>query len=431
MFTTEPTLSQRIERMIGDTPVVDTHAHLRPGTHAASGLAELLAEPCVVTELRSVGMPESDLSPARSAPERVALALPYLRRMRNTATAWCLYRILRDLFDVYDHELTDAIVPDLLDKVAATGRDPSWPGGVLERANLRTVVNALPADPALATKARPTDLYRLDLTGLTVAGVACDHATLGDVKKPVYFETLCERLGRRPATTGQLDQAVRDWLDRTVTGPVRFASTFLPADRRILPPDESHAQFVLNQVGDEWEVGEADVDGLARFVTWSVMGWLHENKKSLQVLVGSERGLPRAPSSWGSEMAEAFQRFPRVRFDLVVGSEGLIQETAALARAFPNVYVSGYSGRNLVPGTIQTALALRVQTAPMTKVGGFLSDAGCVEWVYARLQLVKKATAGALAQLVATGHYEEDEVPAILRQIFHETPLSLHDLGPR
>ena len=29
MFTSEPSLAQRIERMIGDTPIVDPHTHIR------------------------------------------------------------------------------------------------------------------------------------------------------------------------------------------------------------------------------------------------------------------------------------------------------------------------------------------------------------------------------------------------------------------
>ena len=56
-------------------------------------------------------------------------------------------------------------------------------------------------------------------------------------------------------------------------------------------------------------------------------------------------------------------------------------------------------------------LQLRVQVAPMTKIGGFLSDAYYAEWTYGKLQVVKKAMAAALARLVEAGFYEEEEVP--------------------
>ena len=43
MFTSEPTLSQRIERMIAATPIVDPHTHLRPDELGAPDLAALLS----------------------------------------------------------------------------------------------------------------------------------------------------------------------------------------------------------------------------------------------------------------------------------------------------------------------------------------------------------------------------------------------------
>ena len=102
-----------------------------------------------------------------------------------------------------------------------------------------------------------------------------------------------------------------------------------------------------------------------------------------------------------------------------------------LARQFPNVYASGYWWHNFFPTTIEKIIGLRVQVAPMTKIGGFLCDAYYAEWSYGKLQVVRKAMASALARLVEAGYYEEDEVPPMLRQILHDTPRDLYDLGPR
>ena len=62
-------------------------------------LAGLMGYHWLQTELRSVGMPLSDLDPALPPDVRIRRSIPYLRRMRNTSLAWCFYRILRDLFD--------------------------------------------------------------------------------------------------------------------------------------------------------------------------------------------------------------------------------------------------------------------------------------------------------------------------------------------
>jgi glucuronate isomerase len=93
------------------------------------------------------------------------------------------------------------------------------------------------------------------------------------------------------------------------------------------------------------------------------------------------------------------------------------------------VYVSGYWWHNFFPATIQRIVGLRVQMAPMTKIGGFLCDAYYAEWTYGKLQVVKKAMSAALAALVEAGFYNEDELPPLLHQILHDTPRDLYDLG--
>ena len=43
MFTSEPSLAQRVERMIGDTPIVDPHTHIRGDQPNAPDLASLMS----------------------------------------------------------------------------------------------------------------------------------------------------------------------------------------------------------------------------------------------------------------------------------------------------------------------------------------------------------------------------------------------------
>ena len=102
-------------------------------------------------------------------------------------------------------------------------------------------------------------------------------------------------------------------------------------------------------------------------------------------------------------MARAFHHFGDARFDLMMASDVLTHEVAVLARQFPNVYASGYWWHNFFPATIEKIVGLRVQIAPMTKIGGFLCDAYYAEWTYGKLQVVKKAMAAAFARLVEAG----------------------------
>ena len=438
MFTSEPSLAQTIGGMIDRTAIIDPHTHIRGDRPNAPDLASLMGYHWVQTELHAVGMPREDLDPALPPEERVRRSIPYLKRMRNTAMAWCFHRILRDLYDFTDPQITEANYRDLCDKVAATGRDPDWARHVLkDRANIGTIVTSLGnkgADPVND----PADVYyMLDAHYLFCPGVATDLEPffVGRTTKAEYFEALTKVLGDRPSTTEQLSRLLLDWLDRTVTGRVRFTNTFIPIEQRFTEPDEAHAQFVLGQAADDWDVSAGDVDALARFVTWTLLGWHHENRKAVQIAVGAEyficdgKSIPRFQETWTSEMARAFHRFSGARFDLMMASDVLSHEVAVLARQFPNVYVAGYWWHNFFPPLIEKNVGLRVQVAPMTKITGFLSDAYYAEWTYGKLQVVKKSMAAALAKLVEAGYYEEDEIPPLLTQILHDTPRDLYGLG--
>lgn len=440
MFTSEPSTAQRIERMLRDTPIIDPHTHVRSDQPNAPDLASLMSYHWVQTELRAVGMPLCDFDPSLPAEERVRRSIPYLRKMRNTAMAWCLFRILRDLYGFHDHNLDESNYLDLCAQVEATGKDPSWASSVLrDRCNIRTIVTSLGNRSADPSKNPDNLLYMLDAHYLFCPGVATDLLPFfaGRTKKGEYYEALSELFGARPATTEQLAMHLRDWLDRTVTGPVRFTNTFLPIEQRFTAPDVSECRSILPRAAGKVSLTDDEIDALVRFVAWEVLGWHDDHGKAFQIAVGAEyficegKSIPRFQQTWTSEMARAFHHFKNVRFDLMMASEVLTHEVAVLARQFPNVYLSGYWWHNFFPGSIERIIGQRIQMAPMTKIGGFLCDAYYAEWTYGKLAVVKKAMASAFAHLVESGFYEEDELPPILHQILHDTPRDLYDLGPR
>ncbi|HEV3121664.1 MAG TPA: hypothetical protein VGY53_07170 [Isosphaeraceae bacterium] len=440
MFTTAPSVAERIERLIQETPIVDPHTHVRCDQPSAPDLAALLSYHWVLSELKAVGMPPADFAPALPADERVRRAIPYLRRMRNTAMSWCLFRIFRDLYDFDPPELSIENYRSLFDKVLATGRDATWPWRVLrERCNIRTLVTSLGNRSADETKNPDFVYFMLDAHYLFCPGVATDLMPFFEGRTTVgeYYDALCQLFGERPATLEQLEQWLVGWLDATVTGRVRFSNTFIPIEQRFVEPEPAIAQSVLGQAARGASLTESEVEALVRFVTWHVLQWHHDHKKAFQIAVGAEyficdgKSIPRYQETWTSDMCRAFHCFSGARFDLMTASELLAHEVAVVARQFPNVYTSGYWWHTFFPPLIEKLVALRMQVAPMTKFSGFLCDAYYAEWTYGKLQVVKKGMAAALAHLVTSGLCEEDALPGILRQVLHDTPLALYDLGPR
>jgi hypothetical protein len=440
MFTTAPSLAQQIERMIQQTPIVDPHTHIHCDQPNAPDLAALMSYHWVQTELRAVGMPAADLDLALPPDERVRRSLPYLRRMRNTAMAWCLFRIFRDLYDFNEPQLTESNYRDLFDKVAATANDPNWATSILrDRAKIRMLVTSLGNRSANTTKNPDNVYFMLDAHYLFCPGVATDLTPffVGRTSKPEYYDALVHLFCEPPAAAQQLERMISNWLDATVTGRVRFSNSFIPIEQRFLPPDDRQVDSILKRASQNQALADAEIDALVQFVTWKTLQWHHDNRKAVQLAVGAEyficdgKSIPRFQETWTSEICRTFHQFGNARFDVMMASDVLSHEVAVVARQFPNVYASGYWWHNFFPPTIEKIVGLRMQVTPMTKFSGFLCDSYYAEWSYGKLQVVKKAMAKVMAHMVESGLYEEDELPAILHQILHDTPRDLYDLGPR
>lgn len=439
MFTTEPPLAQRIERLIDATPIVDPHTHLRVAQPAAPDLGALMSYHWLQSELHAVGMPKSDLDPALPVEERVKRSLPYLARMRNTAMSWCFHKILRDLFGLEETTLTDANYQVAIDSVASAARDDAWPETVLGRkCNIRTVVTSLGNALPVGKSARlGVDVfYMLDAHYLFCPGVATDLAPffVGRTRKDEYAAALFSILPDRPDTTARLGRDLRDWLERTVSGRTTFSNTFIPIEQRFVAPDTAETDRALTQAALDRSLTDADIDALVRAVSWEVLGWHHERKKAFQIAVGAEyficdgKSIPRIDPRWTSEMAPAFHHFGNARFDLMMAAEPHMQDMCVLARQFPNIYLSGYWWHSFFPSLIEKAASLRLQIAPATKFAAFLCDAYYCEWTYGKLQVVRKALAASLAGLVESRFLDEDTLPDLLRQILHDTPRDLYEL---
>ncbi|RUL88086.1 hypothetical protein [Tautonia sociabilis] len=437
MFTTMPGLAQSIERLIDATPIIDPHTHIHCDRPSAPDLAALLGYHWVQTELIAVGMPKDDLDPALPVDERIRRMIPYLARMRNTAMSWCVDRILWDLYEFAEPAVTESNYKDLLDRVAAKGADPGWPSHVLrDRCHIQTFVTSLGNRGEASSSVAPDALFMLDAHYLFCPGVATDLEPFftGRTTRNAYVDALVQVLGDRPSTTEHLKRLLRDWLDRTVTGPVRFTNTFIPIEQRFREPDESRASSALAQEAAGRQPSEAELDALVNLVTWTLLEWHHEHRKAVQIAVGAEyficdgKSIPRFQPNWTSEMARAFHRFGNARFDLMMASDVLAQEVCVLARQFPNVYTSGYWWHTFFPAIIERHFGMRSQIVPMTKFCGFLSDSYSVEWAYGKLQVVKRAIASALAKHVEAGFAREEDLPDLLRQVLHDSPRDLYEL---
>jgi len=393
MFTSEPSLAWRIGRMIAESPVVDPLSRIRPDRPGVSSLAELLDDHRLKAELHAVGMVPGDMDPDLDADERVRRAIPHLRRIRNTASAWCFDRILRDLYDFADPHLDRSNVDALAGRVAAQAADPGWAESLLrDRLNIRAIA------------------------GIAPEGVA--STSIGTIPF-VRRVALDFRPDERPATAARLARAVhvrlettpRDESDRFVA--VASASALGRVDR-------GEVDRVLSGASHGRKSGDATI---SRFILKVAAAWHHEQGRTIQLAVGL--GWKGSPERWAARLARLAIHYEDAGFDLVGGPEGLAPKAARLAGRLPNVFATGCAWPDFAPSAIERTVGHALQVAPMTKLCAFGSDAATAEWTYGRFQLAKKAIASALAGWVEAGFAEEAEVPPLLRQVLHDTPRDL------
>ena len=366
MFTSEPSLAQRIDRMIGDVPIVDTRSHLDPRQLQAPDLAALIAERPVQRVLAGVGMPLEALDPDRPADQRVVAALPFLRQVRNTSAAWCLFRIFRDLYDFDEPHLTLENYGKLLDRVAQTAADPAWGVQILQkRARIQTLLAPMP-DPQLGSSADAPDFIQY---WLEIVGAAGDDAPEG------------------------IRSIVFGLLDELLEGRVRFASF-------------------------------GTTPNLSNRVHQAVLEWHQLHQWPIQLVI--PHGMAVLP---GNSSLEQIQReYPDARFAILTSSPKLAPDAAMLAGQYPNVFAEGYDVVEANTMGLEQNILARVQQAGATKIGGFASGATSAEWVYGSLLTTRKATASALAQVVAGGYLEEDEIPPLLQAMFSTSPIAWYRL---
>ncbi len=406
MFTTEPSLTQRIGRMIGDTTIIDPQTQIRCDRPGALDLAALMGDPHVLADLASVGMPPTDLDAGLPADERVLRSLPYLKRARNTSASWCLYRIFRDLYDFDEPHLDPTNYRSLFEKVASSAQEPDWARAILvDRARITTFVTGIEDRAEGSSVLSERALYRVDAPWASFVGLG----------------KLAEILGELPATGARLERLIFDWLDRSLAGDARFVTLPCPVGPTLASLDGASLDSSWARFSTGRPTSIAEQEALAMGVARSIFRWHEEHRRTLRLVAP----VARANSSRDrllENLNEILAAFPHARFDLMLGPAVGHRDQDAMASRWPHVSVSGIGWKDASARSIAETLGHRVQAVAAVKVVGFSSDASSVEWAYGRLQLAKKAMGSALGRLIEDGFFEEDELLPLIRQILHDSP---------
>jgi hypothetical protein len=180
--------------------------------------------------------------------------------------------------------------------------------------------------------------------------------------------------------------------------------------------------------------GRAERDVYASYVNELLLSKLAGRGLVFQFSLGAEP-LPFETGSRLSqrtvrELGEMISRHPRVAFQCFLASRHGNQSLCTLARQLPNLSLAGYWWHNFFPGAIEQVMDERLDMLPANRQIGFFSDAYCLEWVYAKLTIVRRLLAGVLARRVDRGQYTQAEALAVARAVLDESPQTLLGMKP-
>jgi hypothetical protein len=444
---TQEQLARDLEQALAEIPVLDVHTHLVGGKLGARGLHDVLLYHMVISDLYAAGCPTGARLtqypgwPTREeAAARVEEAVPYLPLIHNTSSSWGVRLILQDLYQ-WSEPITAGNWRQLDERIRERADDRTWPHEILDQLNIVRTGTEIARREGGADDERlqyalewgfftrcqwgefDTALYELERCwGRTPES----PAPIGTGTRPSTEKTI--------RTLDDVHAAVQHYVNHIPYGQVLATATHISTDIQFRAVSDREMEAALAR---RESAGAVERDIYASYINDAFLAALEQHGD--QVVFQFSLGAEPLPFETGSrlsqqtiaQLADMIGRHPRLRFQCFVASRHANQSLCTLARELPNLSLAGYWWHNFFPSTIVQVIEERLDMLPTNKQVGFFSDAYCVEWTYAKLLIVRKQLARALAQKVMQRQYTRDDALAIARAILYDSPQTLLGMVPR
>ena len=442
---------EELSGRIAALPMLDAHTHLVGGKLGARGLHDILLYHMAVSDLYGAGCPSgSRLTQYPQWPDkqeahaRIREALPYLCHVRNTSITWGIRTILRDLYD-WHREITADNWRTLDSITRERADDRAWHRAVMKRAGIHRICTEFARREAGPDAKGPDD----DILQYSLEWAFFTRCQWGEYDTALYeLERCWGRPPESPAPIGGVrppaDRAIRtlddvhaavDWfVDHVPASEVVSNATHFSTDVDFAPVADAEMADALARRD---HAGPAERDKYASYINEAFLTAFEKrfgDTLLFQFSIAAEP-LPFETASRISQrtlgqLAEIIGRHPGVRFQCHVSSAHADQTFCTLCRELPNLSLAGYWWHNFFPSIMIRIMEERLDMLPVNKQVGFISDAYCIEWTYAKSVMVKRLLAEALANKVALGMYDVDAAVDIAREILYETPQTLCGMIP-
>ncbi|MBI4558162.1 MAG: hypothetical protein HY706_11320 [Candidatus Hydrogenedentes bacterium] len=439
-------LAREVEQALTSFPWLDPHTHVDASHLCARGLDDILLYHMSVSDLYAAGCPtptrmDEDRS-KEEARRRVLEAIPYLSKVKNTAMAWGIRIILKELYD-WSEPITERNWERLDALIQDRNRDPQWPRYVLWRAGIARTGTEL---------WRRRDGSSDDLLQYSLEWAFFARTQWGQNDIPLY-ELECAWNATAPgqpipvtfnrATAPPLLKTIRTVED--VHAALEHYCALIPYSQVLATAQhistDIHYVYVTDAVMADAlkrraQATERERDIYASYILLVFLNKLqaHGDQIVFQFSLGAEplphESAARLNQRTIVDVAQYVSLFPKLRFMCFLASRHGNQSLCTLARELPNFSLAGYWWHNFFPGAIRQVMEERLDMLPTNKQIGFFSDAYCIEWAYAKAAMVRKLLAEVLAEKMSTGQYTRDDAVAIAKGILCDSSMELLGMQP-
>jgi glucuronate isomerase len=420
-----------------ELPILDPHTHINAGAMAARDLGDVFLYHMVVSDLYAAGCPDGtrlDNLPYDARMARVAAAIPYLPAIRNTSCYWGVRIILKDLYG-WEEEITESNWQKLNDLIRERSSN-SWGREIAKKAGIqRFVTEWWRKDPSAS------DLFDYSLewafftrsqwgqfdTALLELEYSWNQEIPGP-PLPVTLDRSTLNFQKTIRTLSDVHEAVAHFVEKTPYTEVLNVASHFSTDitYRLVTDDEMAAALTRRE-----QAGNAERDIYANYISEAY--FTEMEKKHPDVVLQFSLGAEPLPFETGSkmrsetvfELAQLFARHSKAQFNLHIASEHQNQAFCSLARELPNISFSGYWWHNFFPGSIRKVMETRLDMVPVNRTVGFLSDAYCVDWSYAKSVIIRKQMAEVLSRKIEQGQYTEKSALDIAYEMVYGTSATL------
>lgn len=430
-----------IEEGLASFSWMDPHTHVDAAHLTARGLDDILLYHMCVSDLLAAGCPsgsriDEDRS-TQTAHARIAEALPYLTRARNTFMAWGTRTVLVDLYN-WREPITESNWRRLDGMIRERSLDPAWAREVARRANIGRTGTELwrqrdgSADDLLQYSLEWAFFARTQWGQPDIPLFELERAwneTRAGVAIPVtYDRKAAPPLSRTIRGVEDVREAVAHYCDLIPYGSVLATAQHISTDIDYSDPGDGEMAAALKRRAS---AGDAERNVYASYILHRFLGELEQRGEQIvfQFSLGAEP-LPYESASRVSQrtigqLADIISRYPRLRFMCFLGSRHANQALCTLARELPNFSLAGYWWHNFFPGAVQQVMEERLDMLPVNKQIGFFSDAYCLDWQYGKAVLVRRLLAEVLAKKVQRGQYAQIDALEIAKAILHDSSCDL------